>query len=1725
MAGAKVTSSGGRGLNYTAKLNISEAVKAAQALKKELASIGVATTAAAPVGLKNVTQAVKDSAAAVQSASLTWKEFVGQRMGQYMKDLGGHAPAIKKISEEWKEYKATIGSVSATKVNLGTAKTFDVKPLTDYQAALIRLKTELNEKNKIWKDLLITEQKSRNISAESRAEVDKLKKSEQELNLALKQKAISLAEYNLAQKKLSDQQKNAVAIQKEADRQARESRKAISDQIKAERALEVQKERNRKQLQRESSEYYQLNTALNAVRRRTKDVLAAMFELERQGKKNTDAYRALEQRSKGMVTQTQILDAGIKKIDTTLGLHQRHVGDYGRALENISPQFAAINSRLAVFGTSIQELSAAGGVSAFGTSLMAVGKNLLAFLVTPVGMAVAAIGALYALFVGNKQVVIDFDDRLLNVAKTTNLAGKELYGLGDAMIALSKKLETVSTVSLLEYASVAGQLGVRGTKDILEFAESLAKLETASDIKGEEGAKQIARLLNLVDGGVQNVQSFGDEIVNLGNNFAATEREILANAEAIAQNTGIYRVGRQDILAYATATKASGLEAEVVGSTFNRTLGIFEKAIRTGNNIEELSKKTGKSVAQLKSQFKDNAADVFNEFINGLHKVDQEGGSVNAVLESLGIVAIRDKRVIATLATNGYDTLTKALANTKAASGALNQEFGTASSKIANQAARFGIAWDNLVLSVENGQGVIGRSTVAVVGFFADIVDAISPASSAYKASAKEINTLVSRYDELTAKAKSVGGQANLTQIEQEELRSVTAKIGEILPGVTTKMDDYGRSLDINRDKIRKYTKAQSDMLELQNRAKIEAARAQFNQASGYLPEARKEAMTPNKTNSTYDRIYNFLYGGDRKSDAEVGTKDRVTRLSASAYEAAKAIRDLGGVLTGAEKKIIDYYEALEKTGPTKITKKTASEDDITDTVRTVDAIKADIKRVTELKKPLDTASKQYKVYLDQLKGFKEELRKANGGKDTEAISVENKYQTALKARNALQAQIDALTKKGTDKQLSADEQELASVQDKYAKMLKAARDFNNDPKNKAKGLRVDSGGILNAQSNEETAIRDKQDTAKLKVTLDEQKKLYGEYEDYKLKVGEDKANERYAKLINTDRTYLQTLLDQEDALTNSDKSKGGNEVDVAGNQLKLKLLREQIATEKLEVQKKDDEVYANAYSAAMTSSQALLKIEKEYQRDVKALGKDATAEQLDNLKRVRSEAIKSHNETNALQTSGYEKLMDDYDEMTRKHLIKELNAIKEKNIQAYKDGKINAEQLAALNGSVDSNLDNLNKDNPFAKVTQALKDYRQQVKLTGADSEGAKKYFDVLKEAADAAGEYVLKVVDDIEESLNNAGLVSNGLQSVIDKAKEAIKNVKGIVSGASEIGAGITNKDPIAVVTGSIKLLTSAIALFGTKDKKLQKQIDDYKKQLDSLGKAYKQLERDVNNSVGESYYSDSAAQIKNLEAQQAQLEKMRDAEAKKKKSDAAKVQEYQDQIDDIPNQIEDITKAISQNLIQTTFKDLSTSLADAFNEAFAAGEDAAGRFDDAFNKVIVNAIQNSLKLKLLEPIISDFTDELTQYAQDNNNSVVGFDFETWKKAIAAKGKLYTEGLEAVKDYLPDGTSSTDSALSKGITQITSDQASALEGITRGTYDLTKRISVSADLTNTLLIPVGKTLGDIYISSTANLAYQAEIATNTANTVVELKNAVTELKVISKNTTATSIRGSGLG
>ena len=96
----------------------------------------------------------------------------------------------------------------------------------------------------------------------------------------------------------------------------------------------------------------------------------------------------------------------------------------------------------------------------------------------------------------------------------------------------------------------------------------MAKLGRASDVAGEDGAKSIARILTVTGDGIGKVERFSSALVDLGNNAAAGEQEILEVATRVAGQIGRFDVASAKVLGIATALRSLGKRAESAGPGF-----------------------------------------------------------------------------------------------------------------------------------------------------------------------------------------------------------------------------------------------------------------------------------------------------------------------------------------------------------------------------------------------------------------------------------------------------------------------------------------------------------------------------------------------------------------------------------------------------------------------------------------------------------------------------------------------------------------------------------------------------------------------------------------------------------------------------------------------------------------------------------------------------------------------------------------------------------------------------------------------------------------------------------------------------------------------------------------------------------------------------------------------------------------------------------------------------
>jgi hypothetical protein len=1607
------------------------------------------------------------------------------------------AQAIKDARALKNEIKGIYG------VTTGPNKGFDVKPLSEYQAGLLKIKQEALDLAK----------QNATQSAERRSTLDAERKAKQEqaaaeksaslaTQAALKEEArlrreqITLAKQSAAEtnnKKRPTQISNSQAeidAYKKAQQGSILYTSAINNEVVARAKLNAEAARTaiaNGTLNTGTTQYTiatQQQTAATNKNVLSKQQLAQMLaeekyrqqqstaELKNNAREMLNAKGSLEQRRAALIRLTTVYDR--------LNKAERESAA-GKRLESI------IKGLVGQIGTLEQATGRAQrgvggyaeGISAFFKSI---GQNILSGL-GPLALLTTAIAAAKEAFSHN----VDISDNFVDVQRTAKLSGEEVDRLSDKL----KKINTrTSLEGLLDIGFEGGRLGVQ-KDELVDFITTVDKLAVVLKKELPGGAEAVAES----EGKIVKIYKIAE---NEGISLAAAMDKVASSQLELAHSGGVTVKYLQDftlgVAGSAVSAKLSLPVIEAYGAVMSNAGTIASSAsISLTRIVNDLSVKRGKYYAIAQLADSSLTIEKFNNLINtdtqaalSLFFRGLKAGNPTQIefaerIRSVGITTGKVSNAVKVLA-NNFDLLQGKLGiGTKGyeESISVSHNFELANNSLA-------ASFDKIKNSIVNyfTDPTSGRALASLLNSFTDTRVESEKLAEEYidnkhqlDEMEKSLKPLTDRYDELQAKVKQVGGVSQLTKADQDELREVTARIGSILPGVTTQFDKFGNSIAISRDRIRELTKAQRELLVAQNREGIAQANKDFD-------ESQRKAAAQLKIVQDLASKVGQQYGRKEVTNNTVrDANDYAKILVGQSYAAAKAAEELGSTLTVAQKKVINYYEAIDK-AKTKPKQKlevmgTGELADEAEIPRTTELIKGEIKALQDADKKLAVTSDEFKSNIIKIKALRKELRIALGGKDTEGIKTANEYQSAVKSRNDLQSKILELTKRGTDKQLSADAQELESVKNKYAKMREEAEKFNNNPKNKAKGLRVNAGGLAVAQDREETALRDKQDAEKLKATLDKQKQLYADYEEYKSKVGKEEADKRYATLVEKDETYLDALKTKKAELEDPQKSKGANESDLAAVALQLKLTNEEIAAAELANAKLKDDLYTEAYSSAMTNAQKMLAIEVDYNVKRKALGKEATTEQLANLQLERDEKIRTQNEANAVSKSGYATLMMNFDAMTRGAVLKRLNEIKAGYAEEYRAGKLTGEQLAKLTADINSHIASLNGNNVFNKITESIKKYKEALATLPKDSIGVKnaqkEMYGSIGEGAEAAA-VGLSGIKDIFADLGVGG----------EKTQVVLGQVAGVLEGFGGIAKGLKDGDPVAIVAGSIKLLSSAIDIFNGKDRKLNRKIEAYKLQLDSLGKAYRKLERDVNNSVGESYYSDSAKQIENLKAQQAELIKMRDAERSKKKADQTKIAEYQAQIDEIPGQIADINKAISETLIQTNFKDLSNSLADAFADAFGSAEDSAKSFDEVFDKVIVNAVKNSLKLKILDPIVKKFTDDLTAYAQGNDNSVIGFDFEKYRALLKAGGDLVTAGFQKIKDYFPDietDTSSTDtkSGISGVITSagLTEDTANRAMGLWQGQYDQTKKIALSS--------------GDIYRISVDNLTYVKQIAANT--------------------------------
>ena len=211
-----------------------------------------------------------------------------------------------------------------------------------------------------------------------------------------------------------------------------------------------------------------------------------------------------------------------------------------------------------------------------------------------VGTALAGMGAL------SLKTAMSFETSMAEIDKTVDFASSN--GLAN----MRKELQALTTQipqtfeELAAVTATGGQLGI-AEKDLVRFTEVMAKMGVAFDIPAQQAADSMAKIANVFQIPIANIDRLGDAINTLSNNTPATAAQLIDSLQRVGGVAKVFGLSEDATLGLTGALIAMGKPAEVASTAVNSLLTSFstlDNATKSqligfeqlGLNIDDFSK-------------------------------------------------------------------------------------------------------------------------------------------------------------------------------------------------------------------------------------------------------------------------------------------------------------------------------------------------------------------------------------------------------------------------------------------------------------------------------------------------------------------------------------------------------------------------------------------------------------------------------------------------------------------------------------------------------------------------------------------------------------------------------------------------------------------------------------------------------------------------------------------------------------------------------------------------------------------------------------------------------------------------------------------------------------------------------------------------------------------------------------------------------------------------------
>ena len=339
---------------------------------------------------------------------------------------------------------------------------------------------------------------------------------------------------------------------------------------------------------------------------------------------------------------------------TTLSDLRGRYADLTREINIQSSKWTQVGNGLHSFGEKMQGI---------GSKMQSVGSTLTKGLTVPL-LAGAGVAV---------KAAIDYESAFAGVKKTVDGTPQQFAQLSTSIREMAKEMPS-SAVEIAHVAEAAGQLGVP-IGAIKDFSKTMINLGVSTNLSSEEAASSIAKIGNIMQVSGKDLGTwsghFGSAVVDLGNHFATTERDIVEMTNRLAAGGKLAGLTTPEILGLATAMSSVGIEAEAGGSAMTQTLTGIGKAVSgvgkgAKEKLEVIAQTAGMTAEQFSTAWKQKPAEALQAFIKGLQRAHDEGKNMDGILDELGMTGIRQGNMLKSLA-SASDKMSEAVSRSNTA--------------------------------------------------------------------------------------------------------------------------------------------------------------------------------------------------------------------------------------------------------------------------------------------------------------------------------------------------------------------------------------------------------------------------------------------------------------------------------------------------------------------------------------------------------------------------------------------------------------------------------------------------------------------------------------------------------------------------------------------------------------------------------------------------------------------------------------------------------------------------------------------------------------------------------------------------------------------------------------------------------------------------------------------------------------------------------------------------